>query len=481
MRAAKTGLALALAGIKASVPYDSVRRVLRVLDARTVEVAGEPIANVSKLVIVGTGKASCEMAAAVVDAFSGLEDSVSMSGHVVTKHGHGSGVKLPRWLGVTEAAHPVPDESSVRGAQCIIEQVCGADSDTDLVVALISGGGSSLCTLPQPGLALSDLQATTEALLACGAPINEINEVRRALDSFKAGGLAAASRPARLVTLVLSDVVGDPLHIIASGPTIAPSRPSRCKGALLPLVHDEDGCVVDLSERARRVLSSYPTVTVPAVVTEYLLGHREDSRDSIPTTYGVVTVVGSNATALEAVSLKAERLGFRPVVLSSRLEGDAAHLAANVVRMARECRSFGPAPFVLVGGGETVVRLPTDHGAGGRNQHFALRGALELERWGEEDPASAARVSVVAVGTDGTDGPTDGAGGIVTSASAGVMRARGFDPEEAERRCDSYHALESVGRVVEGGDSFHGLVVTGATGTNVMDLYMVVVDKEEDG
>ena len=378
--------------------------------------------------VVGGGKAAVPMAAAVAEV---LGDRLTR-GLVVTKVGHtGSGPPLPS-LEVLEAGHPVPDGNSVRGAQAIADLARRA-TERDLIVCLISGGGSALLTLPVPGLGLDDLQELTDALLRSGATINELNTVRKHCSSFKGGNLARLAAPAGLVTLVLSDVVGDPLDVIASGPTVPDPTTTADAQEILDRYSIWAGRTVPFQETPKPGDSVFEQV------------HH--------------VIVGSNRQAAVAALERARQLGFNGLLLSTYVEGEAREVARVAAALAKGVRSHGdpvPAPACLVWGGETTVTIRGD-GKGGRNQELALAAALALEGW----PG----VMLVPLATDGTDGPTDAAGALVTGETVARARSLGLDPLAALMANDSHTFFDKLG----------DLIRTGPTGTNVNDLLFLLV------
>ena len=384
--------------------------------------------------VVAGGKAAVPMTSAIVDV---LGDCLNAA-IVVTKRGSRLNLRSNASVAqiadfqILEAGHPVPDEDSVRGAQAIADLAHQA-TERDLVICLISGGCSALLTLPVPGLTLADLQAITGALLGSGATINEMNTVRKHCSQIKGGNLARLAAPATMVTLILSDVVGDPLDVIGSGPTVP-----------------DPTTVAD----ARAVLGRY--------------GIGDGDRDRIEETpkpgdpvFERVqhVVVGSNRLAATAAVEQARRLGFNALLLSTYVEGEAREAARVAAALAKAVRAHGdpvPPPACLVWGGETTVTIRGE-GKGGRNQELALAAALALDGW----PG----VLVMALATDGSDGPTDAAGAVVTGETVSLARARGFDPLAALAANDSYPLFDALG----------GLIHTGPTGTNVNDLLFVLV------
>lgn len=494
-------------------PRAAVSSVFQRSPAGDIRVAGETILPGQRVIVIGGGKASIPMVQGIQDAIEGIE-GVEMIGHVVTKDGHSAGLCVPDWCGVTEAAHPIPDWRGVEGTRRVMELAAAATAD-DLVIAVISGGGSALLTAPiglcVPGAAaesesheaaarsapasstgspdlsgLAAVQATTSALLGCGATIHDVNRVRACLDTVKGGGLARAAWPARLVTLVLSDVIGDDLSTIASGVTILGGRG---QGADKRRRFPGHG-----ANEALRVLETYGLAApgVPQRVMDHLrrAAAAEDAAAASPAEdaiassgagpgpdYGAVCVVASNARAVAA--FEAACAGMEVLTLTAAAEGEAADVGRLLVRIGRHRSAVaGGRGLVVLMGGETTVRLPAaGAGRGGRNQHMALAAALELQAW-EESEAGVGAV-FVAVGTDGTDGPTDAAGGIVTSQTAAAARAAGVNPDACLQACDSYKALEAAGVVLmdpsEPVPVTGGLLKSGPTGTNVMDIYAVFV------
>jgi glycerate 2-kinase len=397
------------------------------------------LSGYQRIFVAGGGKAGSPMVAAIEEI---LGQRIT-AGLVNVKHGY-----LPpeiadiRRVEIVEAGHPTPDEAGRRGAERMVEMLSDL-AETDLVICLISGGGSALMTLPQPAISLADVQALTRALLCCGATINEINAVRKHISRIKGGQLARLVHPAQVVSLILSDVVGNPLDVIASGPTV----PDTATFA-----------------QAYGVLEKYDLLDrVPASIVEHLvagvagkIAETPKERDAVfATVYNLI--VGSNEIAAWAALNRARELGFNTQLLSTYVEGEAREVAKVLAAVAKEMAKSGqpiPRPACLVVGGETTVTI-TGEGQGGRNQEMALAAALAIEGW--ED------VMVVTLATDGTDGPTDAAGGVATGETVAWARELGLDPEEYLANNDSYHFLEALGE----------LVVTGPTNTNVNDLAFV--------
>lgn len=387
------------------------------------------LSRVRRVLVLGFGKAGAPMARAVEEA---LGDRIG-EGFVVVKDGH----TLPtRRVQLAEAGHPVPDARGVAAAARLVELAESAGPE-DLVLVLISGGGSALTPAPASPVTLEEKQAVTRLLLGAGATINELNAVRKHLSRLKGGQLARAAAPARVVALALSDVIGDPLDVIASGPT-APD-PTTFADALQVLA-------------ARGVRDRAPR----AVVDRLLAG----TRGELPETpkpgdrlFERVTtrVIGNNALVTDAARAEAERLGYATTLATRSLEGEARVMARAFVREGREM----VAPACLLAGGETTVTV-RGGGRGGRCQEFALAAALALDA--DED------VAVLAAGTDGTDGPTDAAGAVVDVCTVDRARVAGLDPVAALEDNDAYRVLAATG----------DLVITGPTNTNLLDVYVLV-------
>lgn len=396
-----------------------------------------PLPRPGRLLVVGAGKASGAMAAAVEAA---LGDRIA-DGVVAVKDGY---LAPTRRIRLIEAGHPVPDERGLRAAQEIRALAESAGPD-DLVLVLISGGGSALTPAPAPPITLADKQEVTRLLLAAGATINELNAVRKHCSLLKGGQLARAAAPARVHALLLSDVIGDPLDVIASGPT-APD-PSTFADALGVL--DRSG----LTARAPR-----------SIVERLERGARgeipETPKPDDPQFRRVANmVIGNNALTVDAAAARARALGFAPHVLTRALQGEAREVARELVALARRIKAGqGPvkAPACVIAGGEATVTV-RGRGHGGRCQELALAAALEMD--------GLDGVVVLAAGTDGTDGPTSAAGALADGRSAARAREQGDDPRARLDDNDSHSVFASLG----------DLIITGPTNTNLLDLYLVLV------
>jgi glycerate 2-kinase len=393
--------------------------------------------SVERVFVVGAGKAAVAMAAAVERKYG----SRIVKGLVVTKYGHGGKLEhIDCW----EAAHPVPDAAGVRAAHAIGD-ICLGAGEKDLVICLISGGASALLPAPAAGIRLEQKQETTRLLLACGANIHELNCVRKHLSTIKGGQLAHLCAPAQLRTYILSDVIGDPLDVIGSGPTV-PDETSFAD--------------------AWAVIYKYGLETkIPPAVRHHLedgVNHKapETPKPGDPIFDRVTnTLIGSNCISIEAAAAKALDLGYQPLVLSTSLDGEAREVAKVFAAMAREVRQSQrpvPPPVAILAGGETTVTLTQHHGLGGRNQEMALAAALGI--------SGLENVLFFAAGTDGTDGPTNAAGALADGDTLARAKALDLIPEEFLVRNDSHQFFEQL----------NGLVITGPTGTNVMDVYLLL-------
>lgn len=383
-----------------------------------------------RVVVIGAGKASAAMAQTLERSWSG-----PLSGLVVTRGGYA----VPcRQIEIIEGSHPVPDASSLRAAERILASAQGLCAD-DLVLALMSGGASALLTLPLPGLTLDDKQALNRALLTSGAPINEMNCVRRHLSGIKGGRLAAACHPASVVTLVISDVPGDNPTDIGSGPTVG--DPTTCADAL-------------------RILDRYRIALKPEVREALSSGRGETVKPDDPRLRGIQThLIATPQMALEAAAEVARAQGVQPIILSDRIEGEARDVGKVLAGIAQQVAAHGQparAPCVLLSGGETTVTVRGD-GSGGRNVELLLSLAVALN--------GLAGVHAIAGDTDGVDGAEDIAGAYVAPDSLARARARGIDPRASLERNDGHGFFKAIG------DS----VVTGPTFTNVNDFRAVLV------
>jgi glycerate 2-kinase len=383
-----------------------------------------------KTVVVGAGKASAAMAKAVEDAWKG-----PLSGLVVTRYGHA--VPCER-IEIVEASHPVPDESGHRAARRMLEMVKGLGPE-DLVLALISGGGSALLSLPAPGLSFQEKQAVNAALLRSGAPIGEMNTVRKHLSAIKGGRLAAAAFPARVITLVISDVPGDDPADIASGPTVADKSTFA---------------------QARAVLAKYGISEPRSVIDHLERGEEETPKPGLPRLGTTTTIlVATPQLSLEAAADVARKAGLLPMILGDALEGEAREVGKVMGGIARQVAVHGqpaPPPMVLLSGGETTVTVK-GKGRGGRNVEFLLSLAVTLE--------GLPGVFALAADTDGVDGAEEIAGALVAPDTLTRAAELGINAKERLADNDAHSFFEALG----------DQVITGPTLTNVNDFRAILV------
>jgi glycerate-2-kinase len=386
-----------------------------------------------RVVVVGAGKSAAVMAAAVEAAWP----EVPLSGLVVTRYGHGYPTSR---IEVAESSHPVPDAAGAAAAQRLLEKVRGL-APQDLVLFLVSGGGSSLITLPAPGLTLEELMAVNRALLASGATIHEMNCIRRHLSAISGGRLAAAAHPARVVTLAISDVPGDDPSVIASGPTVP--DPTSFADARALVAHYR----MELPEAVRRHMEAAAEETPKP----------GDPRLGTPD----YRFIATPQMALEAAAVEARALGLTPLILGDALEGEAREIGKALAGIARGARTHGtplPAPCVLLSGGETTVTIgPEGAGRGGRNSECLLGLTVALD--------GAPGIWALMGDTDGIDGSEENAGAVAGPGTLTRARAAGMDPRAVLARHDSHTLFAALG----------DLVVTGPTLTNVNDFRAVLV------
>ena len=433
----KHALSIFRAALDASDPLEAVLRHLR-KDESTL-VAGKrryALDRFQSIYVIGAGKASASMALAV----ERLLGRRITGGVINVKYGHVAPVKR---VELNECGHPLPDAAGVIGASRIAG-IAERASERDLIIALISGGGSALAPAPAPPVTLEQKQETTKLLLACGANIHEINAVRKHISMLKGGQLARLAAPATVLCLMLSDVIGDNLDVIGSGPTAPDASTFRT---------------------ARTIFDKYGLLDrIPAAVRDRIEAGVAGSIAETPKPGDPVfervqnLVVGSNALAVNAAERKARELGFRTLVLSSMIEGETRDVARVHAAIAKQMLASGQPlkpPACVVSGGETTVTLRGD-GLGGRNQEFALAAAIDI--------AGLENVVVLSGGTDGTDGPTDAAGALAAGTTIRRAQAAGLDAQAALTRNDSYHFFEPLG----------DLIKTGPTNTNVMDVRLIL-------
>lgn len=393
-----------------------------------------PLSRFRHIYVLAAGKAAASMSRGVEKV---LGDKIT-NGHVVTKYGHGMNLN---YLTLTEAGHPIPDAEGVKGTQKIVNIARKATED-DLVICLISGGASALMADFPEGVTLDDLKRTNELLTKCGANITEINTVRKHLSKIKGGQLARILFPATTVCLILSDVVGDRLDVIASGPTVGDS--SSFADALT---------IIDKYSLQNRL---------PSSVLHYLLEGADGSIADTPKPDNPVFqnvhnyIIGSNGIALESSAKKAVELGFETHTVTDSIQEDVTETANFILKTIDNQKPTGNKPVCLLFGGEPTVKV-SGKGLGGRNQHLALYLATKI--------CCKKNITILCAGTDGTDGPTDAAGAVVDYETATKAVEKGIDPNHYLTDCDSYRFFQQVG----------GHIITGNTGTNVMDIIVVII------
>ena len=426
------------AGLAAVDPVEAIYRHVSIAED-VLKVGGHRfvLSDFEHIYVVGGGKAGATMG----QALEKLIGNRIADGVIVTKQGHGLPLKGVR---LYEAGHPVPDQRGIKGAEEMLSLVQAA-GERDLVLCLISGGGSALMVSPAEGIALEDKQAVTRLLLACGADIHEINTIRKHLSRIKGGGLAGLAYPATMVNLILSDVVGDDLNVIASGPTVPDTSTFSDAHGICQKYGIWGQVPVPVRKRIQAGLQGDIPETPHGDDPIFKKSHAQ--------------LVGTNSQALQAAGIKARDLGYHVMIVSSTIEGEAREAAKVLAGTAGEIRLSGnplTPPACLLCGGETTVTLRGE-GKGGRNQEFALAAACAIQ--GLED------IVILAGGTDGTDGPTDAAGAIVDGDTVARAAALKLNPQDHLDRNDAYHFFQPL----------HDLLVTGPTGTNVMDVYMALV------
>ncbi len=433
----ETATAIFNAGIRAVDPIRCVETYLH-LSGNRLQVGKNDyhLEQIENIFVIGTGKASAAMAMAV----ERILGNRIHRGLVLTKYGHAAPLKK---IQVMEAGHPVPDKMGVIGTEKMLALVSQA-GPADLILCLVSGGGSALCPLPVEGISLADKQETTKLLLASGATIHEMNTIRKHLSQIKGGQLCLKAGGANIAALILSDVIGDDPDIIASGLTAPdPTTFSHCLN----------------------ILERYDlTKSIPDAVGHHLTkgsesGAGETPKPDNPLFLNVKNcIIGSISQALNACEKKAHELGLTPLVLSSMIQGEASEVGKILCGIAKEIKLSGrplPPPACLLSGGETTVTLRGD-GLGGRNMEMALSCAIELE--------NTDGILFLSAGTDGNDGPTDAAGAFADGSSIARGAALGISAVTYLRNNDSYRFFHQTG----------DLLRTGPTRTNVMDLQIIL-------
>lgn len=439
-RAREIALSAIERSIEAANPKNLIYSRIRLIDGKLI-VDGMifDLKSFRRILVVGGGKASGYMAEALEEI---LGERIS-GGVIVVPHGTAGKFKL-KTMEIHEASHPIPDEASVEGARKILEVAEGA-GESDLIICLISGGGSSLMAYPHEEISLEDKRRVNEALLKCGAKISEINAVRKHLSRFKGGQLAKAAYPATLISLLLSDVIGDPLDAIASGPTVPDTTTFRDAINVLKKYNIWD----EVPESVRRLLLNGERGLIPETP--------KSGDPCFERTHNFV--IGNNRVACLSAIDELRRFGLNTLLLTSCMEGEARNIGIFLGAIAREVLISGnpvrrPAGIVL--GGESTVTV-VGKGIGGRNQEIALASAISIN--------GLRGVAIASASTDGIDGPTDAAGAIVDGDTLERSSAVGLNAEEYLRNNDSHSFFKRL----------NDLIYTGPTGTNVNDLSVLVV------
>jgi hydroxypyruvate reductase len=424
-------------------PYMAVKRFVHVQkDRLVIGIEGGPeteldLAKFDRISLVGAGKATAPMAGAIEELFG----EKIRKGLINVKYGFTQELAFTE---ITEAGHPLPDENGVKGTGAVLDFLQSA-GQKDLIFSLISGGGSALLPFPVENITLSDKQEITRELLACGASIDEINAVRKHMSSSKGGQMARAAFPATIVNLMLSDVVGDKMDVIASGPFV----PDRAT------FKDVWG-----------IFNKYNLKNIPPAIHEHMKAGLNGQISETPKENDKIFdrvfnfIVGSNILALEAAGETAKTLGYETLILSSMVEGETREVSRVHTAIAKEIVKTGrpiAAPACIISGGETTVTIRGD-GLGGRNQEFCLAACMDLV---ELPP----RVVILSGGTDGNDGPTDAAGALADPLTVTRGKDAGMETAKFLNNNDAYHFFEKTG----------DLLMTGPTNTNVMDVRLVLV------
>lgn len=427
-----------LAGVESVKPDILIKRYVSINhNVLQIEEIGFDLSALKNIYVVGAGKASAMMA----QAMESILGSRITAGHIITKYEHSVPLEF---IKITEAGHPVPDENGIKGTEQIMSIVKKAGKD-DLVICLISGGGSALLADVPEGCTLDDLKSVSNILLKTGADITEMNCIRKHLSKVKGGQLAKAASPARVVSLILSDVIGDPLDVIASGPT-APD-PTTFADAISII-------------RKYKIESQIPEQIYRVLQEGFDKKRQETLKESdevILNTHNLI--IGTNKLALKTAKEKAESFGYKSEIMTNKIDGDVNDVASYIVETAINVKKEETInkKICLLFAGEPTVKVK-GKGLGGRNQHLALLTAGLIKDF----PG----ITLLSGGTDGSDGPTDAAGAVVDSLTAKNASNLHLDMEQYINNFDSYHFFKQEG----------GLIITGPTQTNVMDLMIVLID-----
>ena len=432
----QTAKEIFLAGVASVLPDKLIRSQVK-LTGNKLKVRDSiyDLSTVKNIFVIGAGKASALMASEIENI---LGNRIT-AGHIVTKYNHGCKLK---YIELSEAGHPVPDQNGLRATHAILKIAHRADED-DLVVCLISGGASALLIDTPPGISLEDIIKVNEVLLKSGADIREVNTIRKHFSKVKGGQLAKAIYPAKIICLILSDVVGDPMDVIASGPTVADTSNFM-----------DAACVIKKYELYKQL----PQSTIEYIVRGVAGVVAENPEVYDPCFKNTKNkIIGSNQTALEAASKKAVEKGFETHIITNRLQGDYTRVADFILQtIDQHDHKMDKRPVCLLFGGEPTVQV-RGSGLGGRNQHLALYLATKIN--------GKRNVTILCAGTDGTDGPTDVAGAIVDNYTISKALSLGIDPDLYLENADSYAFFNQV----------EGHIITGSTQTNVMDMMVTLI------
>jgi glycerate 2-kinase len=431
-----------LFSLKAVDPFHAIKEQVKLVeDTLWVKRSRYPLKDINRILVIGAGKASARMALAMETILGPRIHK----GIVMTKKGYVAPLKR---IELVEGGHPFPDQRSMEGTKRIQKLMSNLD-ENDLIICLISGGGSALLVSPTPGISLKDKKELTDQLLRCGANIKEINTLRKHISQVKGGRLAQIAYPAHVITLILSDVLGDKIDSIASRPT-APDTTTF------------SDCL--------NIIQKYKLKDkIPSSIYDHLKKGAQGKIEETPKPGDPIFkkvrnfIIGSNLQAREAAKQKAEELGFNAVILRRSVYGDTRRAAARHANLAKKIQETSnpiSPPACLISGGETTVKVKGT-GLGGRNQEFVLAGATKI--------AGLENVVILSAGTDGTDGPTDAAGAICDGKTIERALQKGLDPKEYLNNNDSYHFFQKLG----------DLLKTGPTNTNVMDIHLILVEKEK--
>jgi glycerate-2-kinase len=433
---------LALKSLEAALNAADPKQIIKskvLLKNSTLIVEGYPfdLRKFKNVYVIGGGKASGSMA----EALERVLGSFIKMGFVNIPYGSKHKTEIIR---LHEASHPIPDEAGVLGTRRMLE-IAESAGENDLIICLISGGGSSLMPLPHGEISIADKREITDALLRCGATINEINTVRKHISDFKGGWLAKKAYPATILNLILSDVVGDPLDFIASGPTVPDSTTFSDAVKVLKKYGLWDKAPASI----KKVLSNGEKGVIPETP--------KANDEAFKKVFNIV--VGNNRLASKTAQENLKSEGLNTLLLTTTLEGEARHVGTMLASIAREISVSGnpiPKPAAIIAGGETTVTV-TGKGKGGRNQEIALATALKI--------SGVDGTVLASISTDGIDGPTDAAGAMADGKTLARAASEGLNPEEHLAENDSYNFFAKLG----------DLIFTGPTGTNVNDISIMIV------